>query len=68
MGGFSGCGTDDDIGDVISVTVRGLCNPDIFETAPEHLSLLIAGHTHGGQVYLPLLGRPMVPSKYGNVS
>ena len=26
---------------------------------------MIAGHTHGGQVHLPLLGRPIVPSAYG---
>ena len=26
---------------------------------------MIAAHTHGGQVYLPLFGRPIVPSKYG---
>ena len=24
-----------------------------------------AGHTHGGQVNLPLFGRPIVPSRYG---
>jgi len=40
-------------------------NPDVFPTISERFSLLIAGHTHGGQVYLPLLGRPIVPSKYG---
>ena len=26
---------------------------------------MIAAHTHGGQVYLPGLGRLVVPSKYG---
>ena len=26
---------------------------------------MIAGHTHGGQVWLPVLGRPIVPSSYG---
>jgi len=40
-------------------------NPDVFPTISDRFSLLIAGHTHGGQVYLPLLGRPIVPSQYG---
>jgi len=40
-------------------------NPDVFPTISNRLSILIAGHTHGGQVYLPLLGRPIVPSQYG---
>ena len=26
----------------------------------------LAGHTHGGQVRLPLLGTPVVPSRYGS--
>jgi uncharacterized protein len=29
------------------------------------LRLMLAGHTHGGQVWLPVLGRPIVPSSYG---
>jgi predicted MPP superfamily phosphohydrolase len=40
-------------------------NPDVFPVLRGRFSLLIAGHTHGGQVHLPLLGRPIVPSKYG---
>jgi len=40
-------------------------NPDIFPALRGRFSLLIAGHTHGGQVRLPLLGRPIVPSEYG---
>lgn len=28
-------------------------------------ALTLAGHTHGGQVALPLFGRPIVPSAYG---
>ncbi|WP_444908169.1 metallophosphoesterase [Microbulbifer sp. SSSA008] len=40
-------------------------NPDIFPKLPAELSLTIAGHTHGGQVYLPFIGRPIVPSSYG---
>lgn len=40
-------------------------NPDIFPKVPARVSLTLAGHTHGGQVYLPLLGRLVVPSEYG---
>lgn len=29
------------------------------------LKLMLAAHTHGGQVWLPVLGRPIVPSSYG---
>lgn len=40
-------------------------NPDIFPGVPPRVSLTLAGHTHGGQVNLPLFGRPVVPSKFG---
>lgn len=40
-------------------------NPDIFPDVPARVSLTLAGHTHGGQVNLPLAGRLVVPSKYG---
>ncbi|QSX78451.1 metallophosphoesterase [Agrilutibacter solisilvae] len=40
-------------------------NPDLFPRMPARAALVVAGHTHGGQVALPLLGRPIVPSKYG---
>lgn len=40
-------------------------NPDIFPEIPSRVALTVAGHTHGGQVYLPLIGRPIVPSQYG---
>lgn len=40
-------------------------NPDIFPGVPSRVSLTVAGHTHGGQVNLPLIGRPVVPSKFG---
>ena len=39
-------------------------NPDVFPEIPRQVILTIAGHTHGGQVYVPLLGRPIVPSHY----
>ncbi|HEX8097523.1 MAG TPA: metallophosphoesterase [Pyrinomonadaceae bacterium] len=40
-------------------------NPDIFPGVPARVVLTLAGHTHGGQVNLPLIGRPKVPSKFG---
>ena len=40
-------------------------NPDAFPEISKPVDLMIAAHTHGGQVYLPGLGRPIVPSKYG---
>lgn len=40
-------------------------NPDVFPELPTKISLTIAGHTHGGQVFLPGIGRPIVPSQYG---
>ena len=41
-------------------------NPDVFPEAPRRVSLTLAGHTHGGQVVLPFLGRLVVPSQYGD--
>ncbi|MFO0947832.1 MAG: metallophosphoesterase [Planctomycetota bacterium] len=42
-------------------------NPDVAEVAPrdERIDLMLSGHTHGGQVWLPALGTPKVPSYYG---
>jgi hypothetical protein len=39
--------------------------PDIFATMDARPALTLAGHTHGGQVRLPWLGRPIVPSGFG---
>lgn len=42
--------------------------PDVFDEFPRlgvSPSLTVAGHTHGGQVWLPLLGRRVVPSSFG---
>jgi predicted MPP superfamily phosphohydrolase len=40
-------------------------NPDLFPRITGRFSLMITGHTHGGQVDLPLVGRLVVPSRYG---
>jgi len=40
-------------------------NPDIFPDVPSRVSLTLAGHTHGGQVNFPIIGRLVVPSQYG---
>jgi predicted MPP superfamily phosphohydrolase len=41
-------------------------NPDLFVRVPPRVLLTLAGHTHGGQVNLPVLGRLIVPSHYGD--
>jgi uncharacterized protein len=40
-------------------------NPDVFPHVPKRVCLTLAGHTHGGQVAFPVVGRPIVPSIYG---
>src|SRR5579863_3037957 len=39
--------------------------PDIFTRVPARVALTLAGHTHGGQIRLPLIWPAFVPSKYG---
>lgn len=46
-------------------------SPDVFPiitgelSISDELRLMIAAHTHGGQIRLPILGRPGIPSSYG---
>lgn len=40
-------------------------NPDIFPNLPQRVPLLLAGHTHGGQVRLPIIGPVVESSEYG---
>ncbi len=51
-----------------SPTLLLVHEPDVFESFPRlglSPTLTLAGHTHGGQVWLPLLGRRVVPSDFG---
>lgn len=45
-----------------------LChNPDYAEDVPDpRVGLMLSGHLHGGQIYLPGLGSSWLPSKYGD--
>ena len=40
-------------------------NPDIFPEVPARVSLLLAAHTHGGQVKLPIIGTIITTSRLG---
>jgi predicted MPP superfamily phosphohydrolase len=41
-------------------------DPDVFPRMPDRPLLAAAGHTHGGQVNLPLVRERVTPSRYGD--
>jgi predicted MPP superfamily phosphohydrolase len=40
-------------------------DPDVFPSVPARVALTLSGHTHGGQIAIPLLRRLAIPSRYG---
>jgi predicted MPP superfamily phosphohydrolase len=40
-------------------------DPDLFRYVPARVALTLSGHTHGGQVDLPLVRRRAIPSRFG---
>ncbi len=55
-----------------SATIVLAHNPDcaelnaLIEPEAPKIDLMCSGHTHGGQVRIPLLGTPIVPSRFGS--
>jgi len=45
--------------------IRFRHSPDVFMLLLRQCALTIAGHMQGGRVLLPFIGRPVVPSGFG---
>jgi hypothetical protein len=58
-------GTMNQITDNSSPVILLAHEPDIFPQVSNRVDLTLSGHTHGGQVRLPFVGPPLVPSRYG---
>jgi hypothetical protein len=58
-----------DVTRVLLVHIPDFVMEPVFarETAHRSIHLVLSGHTHGGQVRLPLVGAPRLPSLYGQL-
>ena len=75
IGRVAVCGTEKPWGPDLSTPLdRSLLNvalshtPDnVYRLAQQGASIVLSGHTHGGQIRLPGLGSLVVPSRYGRL-
>jgi uncharacterized protein len=40
-------------------------DPDVFPLVSDRVAITLSGHTHGGQIAIPVLRRLVIPSRYG---
>jgi predicted MPP superfamily phosphohydrolase len=40
-------------------------DPDLFPGVPARVALTVSGHLHGGQIGVPVVRRPFLPSRFG---
>jgi predicted MPP superfamily phosphohydrolase len=40
-------------------------DPDVMPLVPDRVAITLSGHTHGGQIAIPVLRRLVIPSRYG---
>lgn len=74
VGGLDDAFTDHDDPDATVARMRSLPgaklmlshSPDPFAKLPSDVGLMLAGHTHCGQISLPLIGAPTTFSDYGD--
>ena len=55
---FSDCEANSDI-------IAVMHSPDSFRLVPSNVALALAGHTHGGQINLPIIGRAVTSTRTG---
>lgn len=69
LGGGSFQGEDDLPGTMAQITTNDpvlllIHEPEAFDAVTDRVSLTLAGHTHGGQIYIPGIRNPFIPKDY----